>query len=867
MIFSSKIIFTGIITLFMGLLFFCSLGKKIILVNDGVSSYSIIVNKNASPSERRAAEEFQHYIKEISDCTLPIKSDDGTSEAGMIFIGESKPSKQIFGSLDTTSLGEEGFVIKTKGVHLLLAGGKLRGTLYAVYTFLEETLGCRWYTSKINKIPRTKSIAISAVNNLQKPAFECRELFWTEAFDVDWAVRNKSNNMLARNYQTGNEWFASHSVYTLNADYNVLPKSYFEDHPEYFSLLAKKRNIEQPQPCLTNPELMKITLQNALEWFEKNPENSTFFISQNGWDDVCECGACTALDSVEESGSGSLVHFANGIAEKISKPFPQKCVGMLAMNSMEKPPKRAQPRDNVIVHLCRTLPSCAIHPIERCPVNRGFKQNLEKWSRIAKKIYITNYCINFAHYLLPFPNLDALKADIAYFHKMNVRGVFCEGDCAPGGGGELSELRAYVLAKLLWNPSENIDNIIGDFLDGYLAGAAKPVRKYISFLQETASDDNIHANRYSPPNVGYLTQDFIDQADDYFNQAERLTDNEEQLQRVRKLRLSVQYAKLAMPVPYVVSGSRYEPDPASRSLASVDELDKYLKLVEKYGITQLQENLPIEVTEQWIKMRKSACDIVPLDNSWIHVDVIPGLGGRISKIITKNNNWNLLKEGNINDDNYPASGGYTEISLSASAYVPFEYKYNTVAEGERIVMSATLNDFQRQGIAQMTRMITLLKDRPVLEIFTSLKCLQPYEQKFQVIASYNINNENSDSVTIGFAGNKNEMHPLPASFLRHSIDQVVYSGNSIAGGMWEIENPFRKIGLIDRFYPESIKECLVKRDMNGNSISLVMVGKSVPLAPGDRLAFRHLLEITEKPVQNVMTDSVSSAQSETIKNK
>ena len=62
--------------------------------------------------------------------------------------------------IDFAALGDEGFTIQTSGPHLVIAGGRLRGTMYGVYAFLEEVLGCRWYAPGASFIPKKPTIKI-----------------------------------------------------------------------------------------------------------------------------------------------------------------------------------------------------------------------------------------------------------------------------------------------------------------------------------------------------------------------------------------------------------------------------------------------------------------------------------------------------------------------------------------------------------------------------------------------------------------------------------------------------------------------------------------------------------------------------------
>ena len=41
-------------------------------------------------------------------------------------------------------------------------------------------------------------------------------------------------------------------------------------------------------------------------------------------------------------------------------------------------------------------------------------------------------------------------------------------------GGEFAELRTYLISKLLWNPYDNVDTLMNDFLNGYYGAAANP---------------------------------------------------------------------------------------------------------------------------------------------------------------------------------------------------------------------------------------------------------------------------------------------------------------------------------------------------------------------------------------------------------
>ena len=119
--------------------------SQYLLADHGKSDWKIVVGADAIAPERHAAEELQYFLREISGAHLAIVADNVPLARNEIIVGDNK---HLFGTgvqRDCSKLGSEGFCIQTAGGSLVIAGGKPRGTLYGVYTFLEDYLGCRWF--------------------------------------------------------------------------------------------------------------------------------------------------------------------------------------------------------------------------------------------------------------------------------------------------------------------------------------------------------------------------------------------------------------------------------------------------------------------------------------------------------------------------------------------------------------------------------------------------------------------------------------------------------------------------------------------------------------------------------------------------
>jgi hypothetical protein len=287
--------------------------KPLVLAQGGRSTYSICIAESASPSERHGAEELQKFLGEISGARLPIVTDADKPAGDLVLVGDGKCVAKLATSIPFATLGDEGFVLRTEGRNLIIAGGRQRGTLYGIYAFLEK-LGCRWFTPEIGVIPKMATVAIEPLNELQRPAFEYREIEMAETRDKHWAARNRYNgDFHGLDAATGGKisyYPFVHSFYTI-----FPPEKYFRDHPEYYALVNGKRRQEDAQLCLTNPEVLRIAIQTVRGWFDEHPGARICSVSQNdrrGWCErqlpargsgggrgalrsaapVCECSRC-----------------------------------------------------------------------------------------------------------------------------------------------------------------------------------------------------------------------------------------------------------------------------------------------------------------------------------------------------------------------------------------------------------------------------------------------------------------------------------------------------------------------------------------------------------------------------------------------
>lgn len=547
-------------------------GKKIdyTLFENQKTYYRIIVGNDASESEQWAANELQKYLKELSGVEFRIDTDDSKFTENEIIIGYNKHSQKLLGEdFGKPKDLDESFFYKNIGSNIVLLGGQKRGTMYAVFSFLENEFGIRWYTPEVTEIPKRESLKFSYLQHEEEPSLQVRNDFYYEAFDPIWAAHNRINGAIEFREQQHGDIEGYWSVHTF---YQFMPPSeFFDEYPEYYSLIAGERRYDHAQLCLSNPEVLDIITDRLKTTMKENPSNLIYSVSQNDWGNPCQCDKCQAIVKREGNESGIIVWFVNQIADRIKTEFPDKYVGTLAYQYTRKPPVKIKPKDNVVIRLC-SIECCFAHDFESCPENQDFLSDLKEWSFISPQLYIWDYVVNFSHYIMPYPNFNVLQPNIKTFINNSSIGIM-EQAAYQSKGGEFAELRSYLIAKLLWNDQADVDEVINDFMAGYYGRSGQYIRKYLDLLHDQITPET-HIRLGLEANDKIFSDKFIEAADKIFDKAEVVAENNELLKRVEMARLPLLFLKCKR-------------DPVNSKQDGT--YDRFNMIVEREGITHFAE--------------------------------------------------------------------------------------------------------------------------------------------------------------------------------------------------------------------------------------------------------------------------------------
>ena len=291
------------------------------------------------------------------------------------------------------------------------------------------------------------------------------------------------------------------------------PADLFKQHPEWF--WPRGNGKSYGQLCWSNASLIDFIAERATEMLAKQPNAKVISMSQNDNGNFCKSPEELAIIKAEGSPMGPLLLAVNAIAKKLAPHFPHIAVDTLAYQYTQPPPTSGtKPEPNVIIRLCDISSNSGALLTD--PSNAVFSKIISDWFKLTQRIWIWNYVVDFGNYVQSFPNYYVIGPNTQFFAQHGVMGMFQEGPGQGAGDGtDMEELKDYVMASMLWDPTLDPDTLIAEFLSGYYGSTASPfIRLYMDTMHDSVvkTNDTVVACCMPPPagvNKAYLTPDAL----------------------------------------------------------------------------------------------------------------------------------------------------------------------------------------------------------------------------------------------------------------------------------------------------------------------------------------------------------------------
>ena len=560
-----------------------TMAQSTITINDVLEDNNsiCIINTNALP----AAKILKKYLDKSFTNPFLIKDNFKTKKASIHLIIEPLKSKKE----------EPSFYIKSDEKDIYLIATNEQQLIYGVYTLLEEW-GFRKFTATDYYIPKTNQfIYPKNFKKTYRPSFEYRVLYYPDAFDKDFREWHKL------------DWHKDDFSIWGHTFNELLPsKLFFKNNPEYFAFYEGKRRAESI--CMTNEMALQKIIAKITQIISDNPNATFLSVSQNDDTVFCQCEKCSILNQKHGGPQGSLYFFFN----KIAKHFPKIKIVTLAYQHTFQPPINLKISPNIYTLICPIELNRA-KSITSDNNNLSFEKTLNNWRKLTPNLYLWDYTVQFSNYLSPFPNINTFSENYKYFKKQHIKGLFVQGYADVPG--DFSELRQYLLAKLLWNAEIDIKAITADFLKVFYGNAAPYVQEYLNLLAINQEQSKKALDIYSGPIQNrntFLSPKAMDEYDLLLNEATISVQQDSILSnRIKKLRLALEFV-------YFEQSKFYGTDTHGMFLTNsegkkqvkpglTERVQQFTTVCNELGIYELSEDgiSPNKYYENWLEISKN----------------------------------------------------------------------------------------------------------------------------------------------------------------------------------------------------------------------------------------------------------------------
>ncbi|HBE03703.1 MAG: hypothetical protein A2096_08350 [Spirochaetes bacterium GWF1_41_5] len=529
----------------------CYSGIFIVISNKPCAQ--IVLPQEPSETEKYAAAELALYIKKISGCALTVVNEPAISVAETkIFIGKTEACKKIKINASPKVVSDDPYTVFAGKQEIILAGKGDRGTYYAVNHLL-EIIGVRWVMpgSLGEIIPTLKNIEISECSIQETPLFIFRK--WgphdtpkellPEVYE--WQLRMRINSGIESDLaeKTGKQskgtWGHNHKA--------LIDTDLFADHPEYFSLVKGKRGDPRENKywklCMSNPAVRKIVTGNAVKILNDDPEINFLSLCPEDGGNWCECENCRSLN--KNSQSGTVFGFAAEVIKNVQPLFPHVLFPVYSYSDYQFPPEGFKAPKGLCINI--TIRGNYAVPITHAD-NQKVRNQFEEWKKLDVPFTVYCYTYLMAFQQLPWVVFRNDAENLKYFIKSGAIGFYGQsGGCNWGPNG----LHYYMLAKLIWNPFQDIEKLFSDYCTAAYGKAGQDIMNYYNVYwagiskKETVisapSENQMWAIFESA--IDIYTPELMKKAGVYLEEAYRNADSPAVIARLDLIKSSYEYAK------------------------------------------------------------------------------------------------------------------------------------------------------------------------------------------------------------------------------------------------------------------------------------------------------------------------------------
>lgn len=499
----------------------------------------------------QAAADLQAYAMRVAGGPRPgwLSSDATVATEPLVIVGRrNAPAQAKLTDADFANLGDDGFLIRSLGPHIVIAGRTDRGTMYGVNWFLDRRLGIKWLSPDVTVVPQSETVTLPPQELREVPRFAFREVLSVEGEDKAWRQRNLMNGeshgpSFIASPPAIDSWDRSWASQGTMANFYELlpPKTYQAQHPGWYA---------GGQLAMMNPEMRAEMARIVIERLRALPDYRKIWFSIHDMDWGWDMDAASRAFAAQHGGhpSAPRLDMMIDIASQVRAALPDARLAFNAYHWSFTPPEGMTVPDHILVYPMTIHVNYAQALNE--PVNAKLGEDIAGWNRIAKHVLVWDHITNFAGFLQPTPNLLPIGRSLQWLATLDkVQGYMGEGSFNTRGA-EFAALRAWMISRLLWDPQQDEKALIEEFCNAYYGPAAGQILEYIRFYHDKIANSGDVLAEKTTVDMAMFDAEFVRYADGLFDAAEQAAAGTPYLKRVRAARMPVDYVILLRRAEY-----------------------------------------------------------------------------------------------------------------------------------------------------------------------------------------------------------------------------------------------------------------------------------------------------------------------------
>ena len=514
-------------------------GGELVLADGGKSDYRVVAPAEPSELEKQAVADLVSTLTEITGADFS----PAPGKLHAIHVGKVAPS-------DRAPLGKFERRITTENGDVYLYGEGERGNVNAVYDFLRDVLGCRWYTAGDRVIPARGKLVIGELKRSVTPSIP-----WMTVKHIAtgtpqqrlFALRNAIVDALSLDASNHNAHAGQHIIptglfpYEPNAPVKNGPvralkdKAYFKTNPEFFSLDEHGKRVPNKHLCYSNMAMRDEFARNIELILKDQNYRGNWRLFGIGQDDrggrFCCCPGCLALEKKYDHPAGAYYDFILDICGRFAGKYPLLHFRFLAYREVQtlSPAKCFKELPPTLLPSYAPL-GCDFSKPFTHPANAVTERNFAAWSKLAKQLHWWSYPTHYPRPIVSFPLIADLHRiaenyRVAYRNKVSV--AMCEFGYNPYSALSFNDIRLYILAELCRDITLDEKALIADFAKCCYGAAAPGMLRYIAELEAAELASTFYL-RWNPDirNCDYATFENLLRWERGFDGMEKLTQDD-----------------------------------------------------------------------------------------------------------------------------------------------------------------------------------------------------------------------------------------------------------------------------------------------------------------------------------------------------